>query len=119
MESEVMERLKHFNLAEEEVTSFKLEQEDVKISKDACARSLIEKIYEQKMANFTGLRNTLRAIWVTAKPFKICELGPNLYQFTFELEEDKLKIFHGRPWVFDGSVHYPTAMGRKLESSDG
>lgn len=55
-----------------------------------------------KITNFTGLRNTLNKIWNTTKPFKIRELSKNLFQFVFELEEDKQKIYNGRPRVFDG-----------------
>lgn len=102
MDSDILKRLKKFNLLEEEDKGFRLEAGDVQISHDECKRSLIGKLFGSKKASFTGLRNTLNGIWSTAKPFKICELSCNLFQFTFELEEDKLKIFHGRPWTFDG-----------------
>lgn len=72
-----MERLSNFNLAEAEVLVF--QDDDVKFSREECARSLIGKIFGEKITNLTGLRNALRAIWITDKSFKIYELGPNLY----------------------------------------
>lgn len=101
MEYDIVKRLQSFNLLEEEARGIQLELRDIQISYEECRRSLIGKVFGNKATNFIGLRNTLSGIWNTSKPFKIWELGNNLFQFTFELEYDKQKIFNGKPWVFD------------------
>lgn len=84
MESEVVDRLQKFQLVSEETDGIQLETADVNVSKEECNNSLIGKIFGDKGANFTGLQNTLRTIWRTSKPFKVCEIGINQYQFIFE-----------------------------------
>lgn len=101
MESKILDRLKKFQLGEAETMGLQLEAGDVADSQQACSKSLNGKILGGKTANFTGLQNILRIIWLTEKPFKIFKIGHNLYHFFFESEADKLKIFHGRPWFFD------------------
>lgn len=102
MEYDISKRLQNFKLWEEEARGIQFEPGDIQISHEECRRSLIGKVFGSKAANFTGLRNTLNSIWETTKPFKISEFGNNLFQFFFELEQDKLQIYNGGPWIFDG-----------------
>lgn len=102
MENDIVNRLQSFNLLEEGAKGFQLEPSDIQISHEECKRSLVGKVFGDKKANFTGLKNTLNGIWNTSKPFKISELKNNLFQFIFESEQDKMKIFNGRSWIFDG-----------------
>lgn len=97
----MVQKLQNFTLVKEEASGL-LEEGDISISQDECGRCLIGRIFGDNIANFTSLRNALDKIWNTVKPFKSRELSTNLYQFVFELEEDKQRIFNGRPWVFDG-----------------
>lgn len=97
----MLDRLQKFNLQGEEDSGFHLEVGDVKTSQEECQRSLLGKIYGNKVANFTGLKNTLSVMWSFVKPFKIRELGVNFYQFTFDSQQDMIKILHGKAWTFD------------------
>lgn len=78
-----MERLRRFQLSTEEVVGIEIEEVDVVDSKEECSRSLVGKIYGDKRVNFVGLRNTMLVIWPTKEPFKVRELGVNLFQFVF------------------------------------
>lgn len=85
----------------EEDLGFHLEQEDVQISTAECNRSLIGKLFGDIVANFTGLKNSLAALWSSVQPFTTIELGMNLFQFVFASEQDKQKVLCGKAWTFD------------------
>lgn len=101
MDATVLNQFKNFRLEAEENGGCDLEVEDVTVSSAECDRSLIGKLYGEKVANFTGLKNTLAIMWSSVRPFKTRELGVNLYQFTFESEQDRLKVLHGKAWSFE------------------
>lgn len=101
MDSSVLHQFERFQLGAEEDSSFHLEAADVQLSSDECNRSLVGKIFGDKVANFSGLKNTLAILWSSVKPFKTRELGVNMYQFVFDSEMDKQKVFHGKAWSFD------------------
>lgn len=67
MDYTILNRFQRFKLHEEEVEGFRLEQKDIKGSKDECARSLIGKIHGEITANYSGLRNTFTALWHSAE----------------------------------------------------
>ncbi|CAA0827193.1 Unknown protein [Striga hermonthica] len=48
------------------------------------------------------MRNTLQSVWQTQKPFNIRSLGHNKFQFIFNSEGDKQRVFTGKTWSFDG-----------------
>lgn len=74
-----MKRLRRFQLSIEKVVGIEIEEVDVKNSKEECSRSLVGKVYGDKRVNFVGLRNTIWVIWPTKEPFKVRELGVNLF----------------------------------------
>lgn len=78
-----------------------LEEIDVVFSKEECERSLAGRIYGDKQVNFVGFRNTMTAIWPVKEPFKLRELGRNLFQIVFSSQEDLKRILNGKAWTFD------------------
>lgn len=96
-----MERLRSFQLSTEEVVGVEIEEVDVVDSKEECNRSLVGKIYGEKRINFVGLRNTMTTIWPAKEPFKVRELGTNLFQFVFSNQEDMRRVINGKTWTFD------------------
>lgn len=101
MELEILERLNRFQLGETEEGGFQLDSADVATSIEESSRSLIGKVFGDKRANFTGLKNMLGALWVGSGPVKVREMGVNLYQFVFTTHADMLKVLHGKAWSFD------------------
>ena len=76
MEFEILGRLQEFNLLDEEESGLILEATDIQVSKEECLRSLFGKIYGAKTTNYTGLRNTMTALWKGIGPFKRGEQIP-------------------------------------------
>lgn len=101
MDPSVLQQFERFQLEAEEVYGLHLEDEDVTISSDECNRSLMGKIFGDKIANFSGLQTTMAILWSSIKPFKTRELGVNMYQFVFDSEADQQKVLHGKAWSFD------------------
>ncbi|CAA0816296.1 Unknown protein [Striga hermonthica] len=102
MESDLIEKLQKFDLSTKEDNGVTLSNDDISPGIQECSRSLIGKIHGIKRANFNGLKETLCNIWRTQQPFSIRLVGYNLFQFVFQSEEDKNKIFLGKTWSFDG-----------------
>lgn len=56
MDPIVIQKFQKFKLREAEESGFKLDSKDVQSSKDECIKSLIGKIFGDKVVNFTGLK---------------------------------------------------------------
>lgn len=102
MDSELLTRLQSFSLCEAEDKGFRLDLTDVKASKEECKQSLIGKLHGSKTANITGISNTFASIWTGIGPFRVRELGSNLFQFIFASQHDKLRILNSKTWTFEG-----------------
>lgn len=89
METDLLNKVQSFHLLSAEENGFKLTEDDIQLSSEKCSRSLIGKLYGEKMANFTGLKNTLSLLWTSVQPFKIREMGLNLFQFVFQSRLDQ------------------------------
>lgn len=64
MAEEVLESFSKFRLAtEEEEEGIALGREDVRKCEEECGRSLLCRVWGNKQANFTGLKNTLSLLW--------------------------------------------------------
>lgn len=83
MDLSVLQRFSNFKLVTKEEKGLFLDQKDIQSNREECSRSLIGKIYREKLANYTGIRNTLATMWSSIVPFKLREMGVNLYQFVF------------------------------------
>lgn len=79
MDPNVLHRLQNFKLVDEEQQGFNFDENDIQSSQTEYLRSLIAKIYGEKVANYTCLRNTLATMWSSIGPTKLVELGTNLY----------------------------------------
>ncbi|CAA0841604.1 Unknown protein [Striga hermonthica] len=102
MEDDLTDKLKKFWLSDKECSGLVVDDEDFVTGLEECQLSLTEKIFGEKRVNFSGLKATLSNIWITEQQFSIRNIGPNLFQFIFNLAEDKDKILHGKTWSFDG-----------------
>lgn len=78
-----------------------MDNADVATSIEENRRSLLGKVYGDKRANFTGLKNMLSALWVGSGPVKVREMGINLYQFVFTTQADMLKVLPRKAWSFE------------------
>ncbi|KAK6154992.1 hypothetical protein DH2020_009240 [Rehmannia glutinosa] len=101
MNKEIIEKLQGFSLSSEEKFEISIDETDIAKSKEECGRSLLGKCFGTKKINFTGLKNTLLKIWQTKDIFVVREIGPNLFQFVFCTQEDKLRVLQGKTWSFD------------------
>lgn len=101
MEQEIIQRIHNFKLSGEENEGLHLELTDITVSQEECSKSLVGKLYGEKVANYTGLKNMLATIWLGVGQVKVRELGINLYQFVFASQNDRLKVLREKAWTFD------------------
>ena len=73
-------------------------------SREECRLSLVGRIIGEKVANYTGVKNFSNNVWGYPRNMKVTELGPNIFQFNFEEEQDRDKALRGRPWVLDNHL---------------
>ncbi|CAA0817405.1 Unknown protein [Striga hermonthica] len=102
MAEDLTDKLRKFKLSEKEEKGLEISNVDIEEGMKECQLSLLGKIYGEKKANYNGLKATLNNIWVTKNQFFIKNIGPNLFQFTFQSKEDKERILQGKSWTFDG-----------------
>ena len=63
----------------------------------SCNLSLIGKFLTCKSFNKMAVKNTIRRAWGLNEFMQILEVGPNLFQFKFQLEFDMTRILRGGP----------------------
>ena len=80
--------LRRFNLSEEERDGVRLEKEEVAKGVLECNMSLIGRVWGDKQANIGGLRSFVNNMWSQVRILKVVEVGRNLFQFTFDKEQD-------------------------------
>ena len=66
--------------------------------------SLVGKLMGEKVANFIGVKNFTNHVWGYPRNMVVTELGPNMFQFQLEKEEDREKILMGGPWIMDNQI---------------
>ena len=71
---------------------------------ESCSLSLIGKFLTCKPFNKRAAKNTLRKAWGLENSLQIIEVGPNLFQFKFQLEFDMVRIIQDGPWAFDNQL---------------
>lgn len=101
MEENVLSRLQNFKLRDKEEEGFCVSVDDFVTSKEEWSRSLIGKIFGDKVVNYAGLKNTMSLLWSTADLVKIREMGVNLFQFVFANQTDMMRILKRKNWTFD------------------
>lgn len=89
--------MKKFVLSAKEKSHIVINEEDLDKGLKECHQSIIGKIVGEKKANFVGVRNYVQSNWGGTSMIKVAEIGTNFFQFTFEDQEEKLKILNGGP----------------------
>ena len=97
MEEALERAFKKFDLFETELEGIDLSSEDIKKGVQDCSGSLVGKLMGEKVANFTGVKNFTNHVWGYPRNMVVAELGPNMFQFQLEKEEDQEKILMGGP----------------------
>ena len=95
MEAALKRAFKKFDLSETELEGIDLSSEDIKKGVQDCSGSLVGKLIGEKVANFTGVKNFTNPAWGYPRNMIVTELGPNIFQFQLEREEDRGKILQG------------------------
>ncbi|XP_027090285.1 uncharacterized protein [Coffea arabica] len=78
--------------------------DDIRGGVQDCSRSLVGRLIGDKVANFTGVKNFTNHVWGYPRNMVVTELGPNLFQFQLEKEEDREKILEGGSWIMDNQI---------------
>lgn len=63
MDDEVLQKFGSFNLSSQEGIGFELQISDVNVGEEDCKKSMIWKVYGNKLANFVGVKNALTRVW--------------------------------------------------------
>lgn len=77
-----------------------MEEKGLKIA----ANCLVGKIMLNKGVSIEGLRVVMQQVWRSIKEFKVESAGNNVFIFKFNSEEEKKRVFIGRPWHFAGAL---------------
>lgn len=101
MKQELIHRIQKFKFMGEENEGLQLDLTYIMVSREECSRSLVGKLYGEKVANYTGSKNMLATIWAAVGQVKVRERAINLYQFVFTSQDDKLKILRGKAWTYN------------------
>lgn len=101
MDEDLVNQFSKFKLKPQEVNGIDIVVKDIAHRQDECERSLLGKIWGNKTANFTGLRNTLTPLWCHKGELRVVELSSNFFQFIFSNKEEKERVLMKRPWIFD------------------
>lgn len=104
MEENLARAFDKFDLSEKEVVGIDLSNEDIQESVRDCSGSLVGRLVGEKVANYTGVKNFTNHAWGYPRKMSVTELGPNLFQFHLESEEEKEKIISGGPWIMDNQI---------------
>ncbi|KAK5785971.1 hypothetical protein PVK06_040595 [Gossypium arboreum] len=62
--------------------------------------SLLCSVWTRKTYNPDGFRAQIKSIWKTKRNFEIYTVGQNLFQISFDDEDDLEMTMNGRPWLF-------------------
>ncbi|XP_016165084.1 uncharacterized protein LOC107607672 [Arachis ipaensis] len=81
-----------------------VEEEDIKKGKEACAKSLIGRVFADKKFSVGTMENAFRTIWGRPEGFRISDRGGNKFQFFFDNDKDLMRIEKCSPWLFKDYV---------------
>ena len=104
MEEELTRAFSKFELSSTELGGVDLCSEDVSEGVKDCRRSLVGRLIGTKVANYTGVKNFTNHAWGYPRNLVVTELGPNIFQFQFDVDEEREKVLMGGPWVLDNQV---------------
>ncbi|MED6199647.1 hypothetical protein PIB30_077876 [Stylosanthes scabra] len=81
-----------------------LGEEDISESFKLCSKSLIGRIFADRIFSACTMENALDAIWSRPSGFRVADLGKNYFQFFFDKDTDVNRIVNGSPWLFKGFI---------------
>ncbi|XP_042958199.1 uncharacterized protein LOC122293796 [Carya illinoinensis] len=94
----------NFQLNEEEGEAIEIEGEGSSEVQRKGERSLIGKIWSERVIGKNIVENTMAKVWRLSKPAIFTEVGRNIFVITFATHADKNRLESGRPWLFDGNI---------------
>ena len=104
MEEELTRAFSKFELSSTELEGVDLYSDDVSEGVKDCSRSLVGRLIGEKVANFTRVKIFTNHAWGYPRNLVVTELGPNLFQFQFEIDDEREKALMGGRWVLDNQV---------------
>ena len=104
MEDDVIEGLGNIQLTTDEEEVIAISEIGRLEAIESCSLSLIRKFLTCKPFNKRAAKTTIRRTWGMDEGLQIMEIGPNLFQFKFQLEFDMNLIIRGGPWTFESQL---------------
>lgn len=111
-----MERLASFVLSKEEDDTVVVSEDDMKVSKQECDKSIMGKILTYKGVHLGGLKAAMEISWGFPKGLKVQEVGGGIYHFVFANKMDLIRVLTGEPMVIQQPTHYSAALGRRCQT---
>ena len=69
---------------------------DVAANLEECRLSLVGRIIEDKVTNYIRVKIFTNHVWGYPRNMKVTKLGPNVFQFNFEKEQDRDKALRAK-----------------------
>ncbi|XP_041011352.1 uncharacterized protein At4g02000-like [Juglans microcarpa x Juglans regia] len=102
---EVLEdKWKKLRLLEEEVSDIIIEDNVSEELRYKEQRSLVGRMVSSRTISREALEATMAKIWRINKAAKFMKVSMNIFVLVFENQEDKLRVWAGRPWLFDNNM---------------
>lgn len=79
MDDEMVHKLSKFNLRDKEEEGIVLEMKVISWCKEEGKKSLLGKIWDSKVANYTSLKQTFSQLWRQSGDLKVVELGLSVH----------------------------------------
>ncbi|CAA0810581.1 Unknown protein [Striga hermonthica] len=96
VEVELEQKLEKLSLSEAENSIVDIAQDDIKVRKSECQKSLFGKIIGDRSASLFGVKRTIGQIWKIQGAVEVRELSNNFFQFIFNNVEDLQKVASGQ-----------------------
>lgn len=104
MVEDIQDKWSRLSLIEEENFLLELNEDGVAETQKKGDRSLVGKVYIDRLIGREVLASTLAKIWRISKLATMLECGSNSFTVTFMTHVDKQKVMDGGPWFFDNSL---------------
>lgn len=104
MAEDLIVGMEMFALSSNELNESEIVLEDMSQGIRECSRSLIGKAVGNKKTNYDGMRKFGESSWGCIRKLKIVEIGPNMFQFSFEIESEMERVLNSGPWLFDNQL---------------
>ncbi|KAF5471486.1 hypothetical protein F2P56_008274 [Juglans regia] len=98
------EKWKGLRLLEDENASIELDEDTTTELIYKEQRTVLGKIFSSRIISKEVLGSTMAKVWKISKAAKFTEVCPNTFAIIFENVADKMRVWEGRPWLFDNQV---------------